>query len=124
MKCHFIFYVSNQKKSSDFYSQAFGMKPRLDVPGMTEFELAENVVLGLMPSAGIKKLLGDNILDPESGAGIPRAELYLRVSDPESAFKRALDAGGKLLSPVENRNWGARAGYFADPDGHVVAFSD
>lgn len=91
---------------------------------MTEFKLTDGCILGLMPSKGIVKLLGDSIHDPESAAGIPRAELYLRVSDPESSFRQALKSGAKMLSPVQVRNWGARAGYFADPDGHVIAFSN
>lgn len=124
MICHFIFYVSDQKKSSAFYSKILKQLPSLDVPGMTEFKLTENCILGLMPSEGIKKVLGDTIIDPESAAGIPRAELYLRVPDPENSFAVAVSVGGKLLSPVLNRNWGAKAGYFADPDGHIIAFSD
>lgn len=124
MITHFILYVSDQQKSAEFYSKILGQLPRLNVPGMAEFELSDKSVLGLMPSAGIKKLLGDLIIDPESAAGVPRAELYFRVIDPEASFRRALEAGARLLSPVETRNWGARAGYFADPDGHVVAFSD
>ena len=38
--------------------------PVLNVPGMTEFRLNEETVLGLMPSAGIKRLLGDKLPDP------------------------------------------------------------
>jgi uncharacterized glyoxalase superfamily protein PhnB len=28
------------------------------------------------------------------------------------------------LSPVTRRDWGHRAGYVADPDGHVVALAE
>lgn len=124
MICHFILYVSDQNKSTEFYTQALQKSPVLNVPGMTEFKLADNCIFGLMPSNGIKKLLGDSITHPEDAAGIPRAELYLRVSNPEEAFNFAIEAGGKLLSPVQERNWGAKAGYFADPDGHIIAFSN
>ena len=34
---------------------------RLDVPGMTEYELARGAVLGLMPEAGIRRLLGERL---------------------------------------------------------------
>lgn len=121
---HFIFYVSDQKKSSEFYSKVLNIKPRLDVPGMTEFEISSTCILGLMPSSGIKKLLGDSIADPETACKVPRAELYLRLENPEIYFQRALESGAKSLSPVQSRNWGSRAGYLADLDGHVLAFSD
>lgn len=124
MICHFILYVSDQKKSTTFYEAALGLKPTLFVPGMTEFKLSEDCILGLMPSVGIKKLLGQSIQDPENARGIPRTEVYLRVLDPESAFQRAVSAGAKSLSPVQKRNWGMAAGYLEDPDGHILAFSN
>lgn len=76
-----------------------------------------------MPETGIKRLLGNSIKDPETTNGIARAELYLRVSEPEKFMDRAIASGGQLLSKVENRNWGDRAGYIGDPDGHVIAFA-
>ncbi len=124
MICHFILYVSDQAQSTDFYTKTLSQVPILNVPGMTEFKLAENCILGLMPSNAIKKLLGDSIKHPEDAAGIPRAELYLRVSDPEKSFNIAIEAGGKLLSPFQERNWGSKVGYFSDPDGHIIAFSN
>ena len=78
MKAHLIFCVADQKASSKFYSRALALQPRLDVPGMTEFELDGGAVLGLMPVAGIKRLLGDKLPDPAKAAGIPRAELPAR----------------------------------------------
>ncbi len=124
MVCHFILYVSDQKKSSAFYAWVLDQKPTLDVPGMTEFKLGKNCILGLMPSVGIKKLLGEVIQDPENAKGIPRAEVYLRVADPVAAFNRSLEAGAKILSPVQKRSWGMSAGYLEDLDGYVLAFSD
>lgn len=120
---HFILYVPDQARSAAFYAKVLGHAPRLDVPGMTEFELREGAILGLMPSAGIKRLLGDAIPDPDSAAGIPRAELYLVVDDATVLFQRALGAGARALSAVVARDWGHDAGYALDPDGHVLAFA-
>ena len=119
---HLILYVAGQARSSAFYRQALDRTPRLDVPGMTEFELGGGAVLGLMPVTGIRQLLGPKLPDP-SASETPRAELYLRVADPEAAHARALAAGGRELSPVRPRNWGDRAGYVLDPDQHVLAFA-
>ncbi|MDD5629415.1 MAG: glyoxalase [Elusimicrobia bacterium] len=123
MKAHLIFYVSDQKASSRFYARVLALEPQLDVPGMTEFRLAEGAVLGLMPAAGIKRLLGDRLPDPARAAGIPRAELYLLVEDPEACHRRALDNGAAELSPLLPRDWGHEAAYSLDPDGHVLAFA-
>lgn len=37
MKAHLIIYVSDQKKSAEFYRATLMMNPTLDVPGMTEW---------------------------------------------------------------------------------------
>lgn len=122
-KAHFIIYVSDQKRSKDFYEAVLQQKPVLDVPGMTEFQISNDSILGLMPEKGIKRLLGDKIPDPEKSNGISRAEIYLTVEDPMAFHGRSLEYGGKELSGLEERNWGDVAAYSMDPDGHVLAFA-
>lgn len=117
MTPHFILYVADQARSAAFYRHALGLEPRLDVPGMTEFSLGDGAVLGLMPESGIRRLLG---FTPGEG---PRAELYLLVGDPAACHARALEAGAVELSPLQPRDWGHRAAYSRDPDGHVLAFA-
>lgn len=124
MKAHLILYVEDQERSKRFYTQALGSEPTLDVPGMTEFSIGTDVVLGLMPAVGIVRMLGDAIRDPREAAGIPRAEVYLVAADAAGMHAAALAAGGRELSPVAARDWGHRVGYVADPDGHVVAFAE
>jgi DNA-binding XRE family transcriptional regulator/catechol 2,3-dioxygenase-like lactoylglutathione lyase family enzyme len=123
MQAHLILYVADQKASSKFYERVLALKPRLDVPGMTEFRLGEGVILGLMPAAGIKRLLGEKLPDPAGAAGIPRAELYLLADDPAAYHLRALKNGAKELSALTPRDWGHEAAYSLDPDGHVLAFA-
>jgi len=121
--CHFILYVADQEKSCAFYARLLDREPRLHVPGMTELELGRGAVLGLMPEAGIKRLLGDRLPDPARGAGAPRSELYLLVESPGAWHARALAAGAVELSPPEPRDWGHLVSYALDPDGHVLAFA-
>ncbi len=123
MNCHFILYVRDQAKSTEFYRRTLSLEPSLNVPGMTEFPLRPGCILGLMPSKGIKRLLGEAIQDPDRAENIPRAELYLRIDDPRPYCDRAIEAGATLLSPILNRDWGDEAGYLSDPDGHVIAFA-
>ncbi|HBA61783.1 MAG TPA: glyoxalase [Elusimicrobia bacterium] len=121
-KINIILYVGDQAKSREFYAIILGKAPRLDVPGMTEFELSDTCILGLMPEKGIKRLL-PAMPDPETAGGIPRAEVYLTVPDPEVYHVRALAAGARELSPVQPRDWGHKASYCLDRDGHVLAFA-
>lgn len=123
-RTHFILYVKDQTRSTAFYSQVLGCEPSLNVPGMTEFTLAENTILGLMPEAGIKRLLGEKLPDPARNVGIPRSEVYLLVHEPRAYHQRAIQAGAIELSGLEQRDWGQRAAYSLDPDGHVLAFAE
>lgn len=91
---------------------------------MTEFNLSANCKIGLMPNKGIAKILADKTPHPDSGNGIPRCELYLRVNDVQTEFDNAMRSGAKLISPVMDRNWGDRVCYFSDPDGHIIAFAE
>ena len=122
-KLHIILYVKDQNRSSSFYKNVLAIEPRLDVPGMTEFELSTGTVLGLMPASGIKKLLGKKIEVPNKLNGIPRAELYLLVDEPQKYFGRALQHGANELSRLQPRDWGDEAAYCSDLDGYIIAFA-
>lgn len=118
-----ILYVENQEISREFYEKIFRKPPDLNVAGMTEFKISDKCILGLMPNMGISKILNHLMPDPSSGKGIPRCELYLYVDDIEYEFENAIKSGAKLISPITDQNWGDRACYFADPDGHIIAFA-
>lgn len=124
MQTQFILYVSDQEKSKHFYEQLLNLKPSLHVPGMTEFQLSETSKLGLMPENGIAKILGNNIPHPNTGNGIPRCELYLKVKNANEYMERGIQLGAKLISPMQQRDWGDNAGYIADADGHIIALSE
>jgi len=119
-----ILYVSDQQASTKFYTQLFRQNPDLNVPGMTEFNFFDNFRLGLMPNDGIVRILKDKIAHPSTGNGIPRCELYFLVDDIEFEYYNALECGAELISPIEERNWGDNVCYFADPDGHIIAFAE
>jgi uncharacterized protein len=123
MRSHFILYVRDQRASAGFWAAALDLRPSLDVPGMTEFALGADVVLGLMPAAGIQRLL-PALPDPAAAHSVPRAELYLVVADAAACHARAVAAGARELSALESRSWGHRAAYSLDPDGHVLAFAE
>lgn len=120
---YFIFYVSDQASSTAFYAQVLGMEPQLNAPGMTEFRLSPETVLGLMPSAGIERLLGPTLGSAARVPGAVRGELYLLVEDPEAYHRRAIAAGARELSPLAPRGWGDQVAYSLDADGYVLAFA-
>lgn len=117
-----ILYVQDQVASTLFYSKLFRKKPDLEVPGITEFKINDQFKFGLMPNYGIQKIL-TTMPHPTLGTGIPRCEVYLEVNDIALEFNNALSAGATLISGMEARDWGDMVCYFADPDGHIIAFA-
>lgn len=83
---------------------------------MSEFQLAENCKLGLMPNKGIAQFLSYKRFHPDLGNGIPRRELYLYVENRELEFENAIKIYAQFISPLEERNWGDKVCYFADSD--------
>lgn len=106
-----------------FYARVLGLEPSLDVSGMTEFVLPGGTILGLAPEGDIEKLFGPSVPSPSRARGVPRAELYLVVSDPQAFHARALASGAREISPLLPRYWGHLAAYSLDPDGHVLVFA-
>lgn len=122
-RSHFILFVRDQGSSRRFYERVLNQAASLDAPGMTEFELPGNAILGLMPEAGIARLLAPALPDPAAARGTPRSELYLVVDDPVAHHGRAVEAGARELSPLAPRDWGHDVAYSLDPDSHLLAFA-
>jgi PhnB protein len=101
----------------EFYRKAFGAEElyRLPMPG----GLVGHAELQIGDS---RLMLADEM--PQSTAKSPRslggttAGLALYVPDVDARFKRAVDAGAKVLRPVENQFYGDRSGTVEDPFGH------
>lgn len=120
----FIYFVENQGRSREFYSTVLEKSPLLDVPGMTQFELNENSILGLMPVENIKKILGENHFKGNYIDASPKSELYLYVENIERKIFLIKEAKGEIISPPELRNWGDFAAYCKDLDGNIIAFAE
>jgi PhnB protein len=56
-------------------------------------------------------------MTPKALGGTP-VTIHLQVTDVESAFQRALDAGATVIAPLADQFWGDRYGIIRDPFGH------
>ena len=45
--------------------------------------------------------------------------IYVYVDNVDSVVERAVDAGAKILVPIQDQFWGDRTGRIIDPAGHV-----
>lgn len=55
---------------------------------------------------------------PQAFGGSP-VSLMIYREDVDAQFRRATDAGGKVLMPVKDQFYGDRSGTLEDPFGHV-----
>lgn len=118
-----ILYVEDQNISKNFYKNILEINPRLDVPGMTEFEINPGCILGLMPYNNIKILLPQSFYTFLQCDIIPTCELYIITDEINRKIELAVQNGANLLSPLSLRNWGHEVVYFSDPDSHILALA-
>lgn len=100
----------------DFYKKAFGAEEVLIVRNEDDsVHVAELQFQGMtfhlhqeMPGSPSKRA-------PD---GATTVELGVFLDDPDSLMDKALAAGGRLVSPMKDYEYGYRQGSFIDPFGH------
>ena len=111
-----ILTVDDAARAIDFYKQAFGATeisrlPMGDKIGHAELQIGDTRIMlnDEFPERGN--------LGPKARGGTP-VGLIIYTEDVDTAFKRAIDAGGTETMAVENQFWGDRMGGLTDPFGH------
>jgi PhnB protein len=108
--------VRRGAKAIEYYKAAFGAEELFRVGD------EEKGVVAQMSVGGAEFWLADEApeylnFSPESlGGGTVR--MVMVVNDPDAAFARAVGAGGKVVSAVEDKEYGWRVGRVVDPFGH------
>jgi PhnB protein len=111
-----ILTVDDAAKAIDFYKKAFGAEeisrlPMGDKIGHAELRIGDTQIM-----------LNDEF--PERGNLGPNARggsstgFIIYTDDVDSAFRKAIEAGGTETMAVENQFWGDRMGSLTDPFGH------
>ena len=113
--------IKGAARAIDFYKRALGAEEiyRMDMPdgriGHAELQVGSSRIM-----------LADEM--PEAPDAVCRSPESLRgstvgfnvyLSDVDTQFQRAIDAGGKVKRAVETQFYGDRSGTFEDPFGHV-----
>lgn len=111
-----ILTVDDGAKAIDFYKKAFGAREILRLPmgdriGHAELQIGDTRIMlnDEFPES-------DN-LSPKSRGGTT-VGLIIYTNDVDSAFRKAIDAGGTEKMPVQDQFWGDRMGSLTDPFGH------
>lgn len=108
--------------AKSFYVSAFNWPVTVNAPAYIEFALPGGMRLGLYDREGFGRNTGQVPEQIPSGQLAP-TELYFYVEEMETAIRQLTQAGARALSPLQRRDWGDEAAYFADPDGNVLVLA-
>jgi predicted enzyme related to lactoylglutathione lyase len=117
-----IFAVEDVARAAAFYDEAFGWprNPLVDFRNYVEYLLPEGGALGIYQRRGFAGEVGAEPFAADADH-VSQAYVYFRVDDVDATSAAIEAAGGRPLSPLAERAWGEQAGWFADPDGNVIA---
>jgi PhnB protein len=109
--------IEGAAEAIGFYCDVLGATERGRMPGPdgkighAELSLGDSLIM-----------LSDSM--PEMGGPSPKAlggspvTMMVYVEDADAVFKKAVSAGAKEISPVQDQFYGDRSGQFEDPWGH------
>ncbi|HVY53651.1 MAG TPA: VOC family protein [Gammaproteobacteria bacterium] len=109
--------LSDATAAIDFYKKAFGAIEIMRMPapnnriGHAEMKIGDSIFM-----------LADECMERDakspSTIGGSAISLHLYVPDVDAIAKQAVEAGAKMLKPIENMFYGDRNGMLEDPFGH------
>jgi len=108
---HLAIYVSDPRRSRDWYTRHFGFK--------VEFEVPERDTVALQDDAGLTLFLVKEL----ERARHPSCGLTFQVADVEIKHRELVAAGLQFVNAPQKLYWGYGA-ELADPDGYLIHLWD
>jgi len=125
--------VDDANAAIDFYIKAFGAVEVGRIPGPDGKLIHRAVQIDgatVMLADDFPEMSDNRSMTPKALGGTP-VTIHLTVTDVETRFQQAVDAGATVMMPLEDQFRGDRYGVVRDPFGHqwslhqrVVAFFD
>jgi catechol 2,3-dioxygenase-like lactoylglutathione lyase family enzyme len=116
---HVTLGVSDLDRAKKFYGEGLGCPIEKDFGVFVYFNLGEgSSALGLYTRDALAQDAG---VTPE-GSGFSGVTLNYNVASAErvdEVMTQAERAGGTIVRPAQQAQWGGYFGYFADPDGYL-----
>jgi PhnB protein len=112
--------VDNAAAAIDFYVKAFSAVELGRVPGpegkLIHAALQINGSTVLL-NDDFPEMSGGKSMTPTALGGTP-VTIHLTVTDVDTKFQQAVDAGATVVAKLEDQFWGDRYGVVRDPFGH------
>jgi PhnB protein len=116
--------VKGAAEAIAFYQRAFGAEElyRLEMPGgkigHAEIQIGDSRIM-----LADEHDMADAVAKSPTALGGTSFGILLYGENVDARFKRAVDAGAKVLRPVSDQFYGDRSGTLADPFGHIWTLS-
>jgi PhnB protein len=109
--------VRDAARAARWYGQAFGAEERgrIPVPGGKFIEIELRIGDSTLMIADEFPEMG--VVSPLTVGGTYGA-LHIATDDVDALWRRAVDAGGEVVHPLQDMFWGDRQGQIVDPFGH------
>lgn len=110
--------VNDATRAIEFYEKAFGAKELFRMPAPNG-----KIVHCELQIGDSRVMLADEFPDMGATAPVPGESgkgfsLLVYVENVDDVFKRAVEAGAKVIKPLTNEFYGDRMGTVQDPYGH------
>ena len=118
--------VRDAVRALEFYKKVFGATEleRHDEPSgkvsMAHLKIGDSpLMISDEASEHVREYAQESDARSPESLGGASSSVHLYVPDVDRVFKRAVAAGAKVISPLEDRRWGDRIGEIKDPFGHI-----
>lgn len=112
-----VLYLKDLAAAIEFYKNAFDAVERWHISNPDGSIHVAEMTIGAALFRMHEEVSRDNNLSPETAEGTT-VVIGLLVSDPDDLAAKAKAAGGIILSPVKDYEYGYRQGTVKDPFGH------
>ncbi|MDF3026801.1 MAG: Glyoxalase/bleomycin resistance protein/dioxygenase [Fluviicola sp.] len=116
-----ILYVSDVKRTAEFYSKTFGLEVRFIAPGDEYAELnTGTTTLSFAALSLAKSNLKDGFQESDLKTKPFGIELGFTTVDVQELVDKAIAAGATLLEEPREKPWGQMVAYVRDFDGFLI----
>lgn len=112
-----VIFVQDLERCVTFYRDRLGFAVTFNDDVSFGFKLGDQDFL-LLELAAAAEMVGDAALEPR-GQGGARVLLCAGVPDVDAAYQTLTAQGLTFIQPPDDKAWGRRTAYFADPEGNL-----
>jgi uncharacterized protein len=114
----FCLIVPDVDRAAAFYEEIFDLHPRHREENFADFDLGSGARLAIWGHPSASETVGEEAVGNQ-GNRFMGAIRYQTGEEVDGAYNSLKNKGVNFIKEPFDWSWGARAAYFADPDGYV-----